>query len=60
MHVDLTPEAAELIKLLLAKEFEETRVEIHHTRSSEFKASLHEREKLVRNVLDYLNGIPIA
>ena len=52
MNLDLNPTEAGLIHLLLNKELEETRVEIHHARSMEYKAELQGREQLVARLLE--------
>jgi hypothetical protein len=52
MHLDLNEREADLLELLLVKELEETRVELHHARNIEFKAELREREKMVHLLLE--------
>jgi hypothetical protein len=54
MKVELAPEEIDLLRLMLSKEFEETRVEIHHAKNIDFKTSLHDREKVVRALLEKL------
>jgi hypothetical protein len=40
----------DFLRMLLAKEQEETRVEVHHTKNSEYKAQLQAREKLLQGL----------
>jgi hypothetical protein len=51
MMLDLQEQEAELLRLLLVKELEETRVEERHARNIEFKAGLEDREKAIRILL---------
>lgn len=51
MDLNLSPSDMALIHLLLKKELEETRVEIHHARNMEFKAELQIREHQVAVLL---------
>ena len=51
MKVELLDQEAELLRLLLTKELEETRVEVHHARNMEYKAGLVAREELIRPLL---------
>ncbi len=44
----------ELIVELLERERAELPVEIHHTRSSEYRDELHRRAKMVQDLLDQL------
>ena len=51
MKIELTGEQSQFLTTVLTKEFEETRVEIHHARNYEYKLILKEREKLIRDLL---------
>ncbi len=51
MNLELKPEEAELLKLLLEKDLGETRVEVHHARNIDYKMHLQEREKLVQGLI---------
>jgi hypothetical protein len=54
MKVELLDQEAELLRLLLTKELEETRVEVHHARNMDYKSGLVAREGLIRTVLERL------
>jgi hypothetical protein len=49
----------ELIVELLERERAELPVEIHHTRSAEYRDELHQRAKLVQGLLEELR-VPMA
>ena len=51
MMLDLQDQETELLRLLLVKELEETRVEERHAKNIEFKAGLEDREKAIRGLL---------
>jgi len=51
MHLDLSEAESELLRILLVKEQEETRVELHHARNMDFKAGLEAREGLLRALI---------
>ncbi len=51
MAIELSPQDKELLTGLLEKELDETRSELHHTQRHEYKESLKERERLVRDLL---------
>jgi len=51
MQLELNDQETELLKLLMVKELEETRVEIHHAKNIEFKTGLGNREKLLRHLI---------
>lgn len=51
MRLELKPEEAQLLKLLLEKDLGETRVEVHHARNMEYKSHLQEREKLLQELI---------
>ncbi len=44
----------ELLRLILAKELEEIRVEVRHTRTNDFKQQLLEREHRLQKLFDRL------
>lgn len=46
----------DLVKLLLVKELEETRVEVHHARNMAYKAELQARERLVQGILEKVHS----
>ncbi len=52
MNIDFAEQDADLLRLLLVKELEETRVEIHHARNLEFKLGLEARETSLRTLLN--------
>jgi len=54
MMLDLQDHEAELLRLLLVKELEETRVEERHAKNIEFKAGLERREKTLKVMLGRL------
>lgn len=56
MHLDLNPTEAGLVHLLLTKELEDTRVEIHHAKNIEYKQELSNRERLVHDLLARFPG----
>jgi hypothetical protein len=56
MQVELLDQEAELLRLLLVKELEETRVEVHHARNMEYKAGLVAREGTIRALLEHLGA----
>ena len=51
MRLELMDQDAELLKMLLVKELEETRVEVHHARNMDFKAGLEAREGMLRHLI---------
>jgi hypothetical protein len=51
VQLELNGQEAELLKLLLVKELEETRVEIHHAKNIEFKTGLGPREHALRHLI---------
>jgi len=55
MKLELNDQEAELLELLLVKEIEETRVEIHHAKNIDFKANLTSREKGIHVLLSKFN-----
>lgn len=55
MRMELADQEAELIKLLLVKEIEETRVELHHAKNIDFKAGLEGRQESLRAILGKLS-----
>jgi hypothetical protein len=52
MKLELQDPESELLRLLLVKELEETRVEVRHARNIDYKASLSGREVLLRGLLE--------
>ena len=40
-----------LLSALLSQELEETKIEVHHSRSYEYKKDLMDREQQIRNLL---------
>ncbi len=50
MNIDLTNDDLNLLKLLLDKELDETRVEIRHASINEYKTCLKERERLINSL----------
>jgi hypothetical protein len=51
MDLRLAEPEAQLVKLLLVKELEETRVEMHHAKNMDFKGALEQRERLLKDLL---------
>jgi hypothetical protein len=56
MPIDLTQAEKELLAGILEKELDEIRSELHHTRGHDYKESIKEREKLVRDLLAKLGA----
>ncbi len=54
MRLELNPIEAGLVELLLTKELEDTRVEVHHARNMEYKQELQGRQHLVHDLLHRL------
>jgi len=52
MIMELAEQEADLLKLLLVKELEETRVEVHHARNLDFKLGLEAREASLKSLLN--------
>lgn len=52
MIMELAEQEADLLKLLLVKELEETRVEVHHARNMDFKLGLEGREASLKSLLN--------
>ncbi|WP_306601985.1 hypothetical protein [Geothrix sp. 21YS21S-2] len=52
MIMELAEQEADLLKLLLVKELEETRVEVHHARNMDFKLGLEAREANLKSLLN--------
>ena len=55
MLLDLGTHEVDLLRLLLVKELEETRVEERHARNIDFKAGLEAREGQIRVLLGRLD-----
>jgi len=51
MLLELGNQEVDLLRLLLVKELEETRVEVRHARNIDFKAGLEAREGQIRVLL---------
>lgn len=51
MRLELKPEEAQLLKLLLEKDLGETRVEVHHSKNMEYKSHLQAREKVLQDLI---------
>lgn len=56
MPVELSPEEKNLLIGLLDKELGETRTEIHHTQSHDYKEDLKVREKRLQDLLKRLRS----
>lgn len=56
MKLDLLPEEADLLKILLEKDIGETRVEIHHSKNIDYKAHLQACEKLAQALFERLKA----
>jgi hypothetical protein len=54
MQLNIDNEDYELLKMLLSKEEVNTRVELHHCRTREFKEGLKKRELHVHTLLERL------
>ena len=54
--MEMTQAEKELLTGLLEKELDEIRSELHHTRGHDYKESIKEREKLVRDLLAKLGA----
>jgi len=54
--MEMTQAEKELLTGLLEKELDEIRSELHHTRGHDYKESIREREKLVRDLLAKLGA----
>jgi len=52
MIMELAEQEVDLLKLLLVKELEETRVEVHHARNMDFKLGLEAREANLKSLLN--------
>lgn len=52
MNLEIKDSEAELLRLLLMKELEETRVEIRHARNMDYKAGLEQREGALKGLLE--------
>ncbi|HWQ10664.1 MAG TPA: hypothetical protein VN436_16195 [Holophaga sp.] len=56
MRLDVNPEEADLLKLLLLKDVEETRVEIHHAKNIDYKTHLQDREKVLLGLVERIKA----
>ena len=52
MPIELTDKEAAMIKELLASALGEIKAEIRHTDTSDFRKALHEKEDLIRALLE--------
>lgn len=52
MRLEINDADAELLRLLLTKELEETRVEMRHARNMDYKAGLEQREGTLKALLE--------
>jgi hypothetical protein len=52
MNVELMEPEVRFLQMLLVKELEETRVEIHHARNMDYKMALEDREALIRTLMN--------
>jgi len=52
MRTEMSPQEMDFLRMLLAKEREETRVEVHHAKNIEYKSQLQAREKLIQGLLE--------
>ncbi len=59
MHVELLDPEAELLAMLLVKELEETRVEIHHAKNLDFKEGLEQRAATLRMLIGKFAHAPV-
>jgi hypothetical protein len=51
MRLDLRGAEADLLKFLLVKELEMTRVELHHSSDPEFRARMEQRESALWSLI---------
>jgi hypothetical protein len=56
MMLELQDQETDLLRLLLVKELEETRVEERHAKNIEFKEGLEHREKTLKVLLGRLGA----
>jgi len=56
MRLEMNPEEVDLVKMLLTKDIEETRVEIHHAKNIDYKTHLQAREKVLLSLFDRLKS----
>lgn len=52
MKTEMSPQEMDFLRMLLAKEREETRVEVHHAKNIEYKSQLQSRERLIQGLLE--------
>ena len=58
MQIDLSSEEFAFLAELLRRDYQELREEIYKTEDTRFKASLHEKEKLIESLLKRLEAGP--
>lgn len=51
MNVELNPDEAELVRMMLLAEVEAKRVEVHHARNIDYKSELQKQERALRDIL---------
>jgi len=56
MRLEMNPEEVDLVKMLLTKDIEETRVEVHHAKNIDYKTHLQAREKVLLSLFDRLKS----
>ncbi len=56
MNIDLSPAEMKLLDMMLSKELGETRVEIRHSDSQEYKDCLKHRETHISGLLDRIEA----
>ncbi|HNX31962.1 MAG TPA: hypothetical protein PKM35_10155 [Holophaga sp.] len=56
MKLELTSEEAALARMLLEKDIEETRVEVHHAKNIDYKSHLQAREKVLQSLIERLKA----
>jgi len=54
MKIELSTQELDFLKMILAKEVEETRVEAHHAKNIDFKAQLLARAQMVHDLAERL------
>lgn len=59
MKLEISEPELDLLQVLLVKELEETRVEIHHARNMDYKIGLEEREGLLRKLMGRLERVEV-
>ncbi len=52
MKLELSSQEMDLLRMLLTKEREDTRVEMHHAKNIDFKGHLQAREQLLQDLME--------